>query len=241
MSLVIVWTLALSISIYEAATNRIPLTYEEFNGTALEYLIYEKRFFFNRTIWEMENRTVYLLDENCSPISVQVCQTFTGEFDSRVAYCSTFILCYIIPVLTMAYCYGAILDKFMNRKVVIGARNSAVFKTANRLQNAKKRHVTIIVIVISTYVVLWGPYLIYLLYIYFDDSSKMVNSSITNLLKFITYTSTIFNPVIYMVSTGLFSLESWAPPAITRFLKKIKVTMTVSSISEYISRRRSDG
>ena len=201
-----VWSLALSFSIHEAITTRIPQQYEDGGSNGLD-AINELRPTPNLSYWKTNRKLVYSwsFPENCSGIThVDVCESFASSTHKQIAEVVYFIIAYIIPSTVMTFCYGSILYKLFTRKTLIGAISSPISSTARRLEAAKKRHIIIIVIIVVAHVLQWGVYLIYRLIIHFITQDLTFSTHwLGYILKCFTYSNTIVNPLIYMVSTKI--------------------------------------
>lgn len=208
-SLIVVWLLALTISVHDGVFTRIPLEYEEglkkYNYSVFNYERNELRFLPNQSVWKNEKRQVYQLDENLVPITVKACKMMVTETHYNAIQVVYFVIGYLLPSIIMIICYGLILRKLFTRRIM-AQLEGVVSQTARRLEAARRRHTIIIILLVAVYICLWGPYLIYKLQLTFKVPESLLDTiEIINVLKFLTYICTIMNPLIYMMSSGIFN------------------------------------
>lgn len=239
-SLGIVWSLALLISVHEAVITRLPLEYSEYkdgNASLTKYIKEELKFLANHSLWE-RNRTVIValhFPEKCSGfMHPKACTSFASPLHFQIAEIAHFLLLYGIPASIMIFCYGFILRKLLNRKIVIGSVHSAISRTARRIEASKRRHILIISIIVSVHVILWGAYYVYKLVIHVSFAEKDIDFDRARWLvslKYFTYMTLIANPSLYMISSGIGRPASCKPFKASKVKRKETVN-TVSTVSQ---------
>lgn len=205
-ALVVVWVLALTISIHDGMFTRIPMEYEagvkEYNSE-FEYQRKELSFLPNKTVWEKEKRQVYQVDENLIPVTVKACKIMVSDMHYKTLQVVYFVVCYLLPSLIMVVCYGLILRKLFTRRLMTQLKR-VVSRTAKRLEATRRRHTINIILLVGVYIALWGPYLTYKLFLTFKTTKDILDAvAVLNVLKFLTYICTTMNPLIYMMSSGI--------------------------------------
>ena len=188
-ALVVVWVLALTISIHDGMFTRIPMEYEagvkEYNSE-FEYQRKELSFLPNKTVWEKEKRQVYQVDENLIPVTVKACKIMVSDMHYKTLQVVYFVVCYLLPSLIMVVCYGLILRKLFTRRLMTQLKR-VVSRTAKRLEATRRRHTINIILLVGVYIALWGPYLTYKLFLTFKTTKDILDAvAALNVLKFLT-------------------------------------------------------
>lgn len=242
LSLLVVWILSLTLSIHDAMFTRTPYDYaegmEHYNNTYEDYFFREITFLPNRTVWESENRLVYGINSDLVPITIDRCGLFVSTEHYKALQVTYFIVCYILPSMTMIICYGFILRKLFTRRIM-AQLEGVVSRTAKRLEATRKRHTAIIIILVSIYIALWGPYLTYKLYGTFlflqDDLAKLLT---LKQFKFFTNICLIMNPLIYMLSSGILAACCGKRSRVRKIVHNSK--MKISQRSNDTTKSKSD-
>jgi len=154
----------------------------------------------NRSVWYEEGRLVYSYDADCTPTVVNLCSASETQTQQKISHTIIFIIGYILPSVIMMICYSQVITVVCKRLPIGGNSN-----------RAKLRHTIVLILLVTTYVTLWGPFLVYTLRLVFSDFTPLPDLFI-NGLKLASYSTTVFNPLVYFLSSDI-----WA-----RFCKRLR-------------------
>ncbi|XP_033113791.1 bombesin receptor subtype-3-like [Anneissia japonica] len=181
--------------------NLVCVTIERF--FALVFPLYYERHFTSGKVWVMIAGTwvVSFIQEFAAP--------FVNSYDSDIHQCTygfpdtasqrlngvlIFLISYLIPLIFMIYSYNRILQ---NLKIDAGKQSPMNAAQAMTLLNARKRVISVLLIVLGAFCVLWTPNQVVYLFQNFDIELVAVSSVWYKVFRLMAQSNSVVNSFIY--------------------------------------------
>ncbi|KAF4532976.1 hypothetical protein B566_EDAN000665 [Ephemera danica] len=113
------------------------------------------------------------------------------------------IIMYFLPLVTIVYCYTAIILEICRRAVDIGEHKMRRSNSGN-LCRAKVRTLKMTVTIVAVFLFCWTPYNVMLIWYFIDRAGALgLDPKVQRLLFLFSSTNSSFNPLVY----GLFNIR----------------------------------